>query len=444
MLGAIRRFFKLDELGTTVGTEIRAGLVTFMALAYIIFVQPGMLAQAGMDFGAVMMATCLASALATILMGLLANYPIALAPAMGHNAFFVFVVCGMMKVPWQVALGANFISGMIFVLISFVGLREHLMDAVPPTLKNGIAVGIGMLIAIIGLQNAGIVVHQPATIVGLGNLKAPHVLLSLFGLAVVSLLMARRVPGAILISMLLTAAYGAALGFLEFPRQMVAPPPSLRPTLARLDIAGALQLRLVDVIFVFLFLDLFDTIGTLIGIGQQGGFMREGKLPRAREALFADAVGTVAGAFLGTSTITSYIESSAGVSEGGRSGLANMVTALLFIAAIFFSPVIAVIGGGYHDPVSGGHFNFVTAPVLIVIGSLMLSNIREIHFGDVTEAIPAFLAIILMPLTFSITEGIAFGFISYAFLKLVTGRGREVSWLVYLFSILFIVRYIVS
>ncbi len=433
------RWFKLAELRTDVRTEILAGATTFVTMAYIIVVQPTVLQAAGMDFGAVLVATCLSSALATIVMAFLANYPIALAPAMGHNFFFAYTVVLGMKVPWQIALGAVFISGSIFILLSFVGLREAVIHAVPDSLKQAIAVGIGLLIALVGLEWSGIVVDAPGTLVGLGNLKSPPVLLALFGVGTISILLVLGVRGAILWGMGASTLVALASGLVEY-QGLVSLPPSVAPTFLKLDIAGAFDLGLVTVIFVFLLLDLFDTVGTLIGVSQQAGLIKDGTLPRARQALLADAMGTVGGGLLGTSTVTSYIESAAGVSAGGRSGLANLVTASLFLVSLFFFPLIRMVGGGYQA--SGGAVLYpITAPALILVGSIMVRNVREIPWDDYTEAIPAFLTMIMMPLAFSITEGIAFGFIAFVFLKTVTRQWQEIPWPLYLFAGLFLVRY---
>jgi len=439
--GMLERWFKLAELRTDVRTEILAGVTTFMTMAYIIVVQPTVLQAAGMDFGAVVVATCLASALATVLMALLANYPIALAPAMGHNFFFTYTVILGMKVPWEVALGAVFIAGSVFIILSLFGLREAIIHAVPESLQHAIAVGIGLLIAMVGLQWSGIVVDAPGTLVGLGNLRNPPVLLAIFGVGTVSLLMVLGVKGAILWGMGASALVGLVSGLLQY-QGLVSPPPSLAPVFLRLDIAGALDPGLATVIFIFLILALFDTAGTLIGVSQQAGFLKDGKLPRAREALLADAMGTVGGALLGTSTVTSYIESAAGVAAGGRSGLANLVTAALFLASLFFFPLVLMVGGGYQ---AGGALLYpVTAPALIVVGSLMVKNVREIPWGDPSEAIPAFLTMIMMPLSFSISDGIAFGFISYVFLKVATRQFHHIPWPLYLFAALFLLRYTIA
>ena len=436
----LERLFRLSEHRTTVRTETLAGVTTFLTMAYIIFVQPTVLSAAGMDFGAVLVATCLASAIGTLLMGLLANYPIAVAPAMGHNFFFAFTVCVAMKVPWQIALGAVAIAGTLFVLTAGIGLRERLITAIPESLKHGIAVGIGLLVAFIGLQWGGVVVGAPGTLVGLGRLHSPPVLLTLFGLIVIGVLMARRVPGALLIGILASTVVGLAAGLVTY-QGIVGAPPSIAPTFLQLDLAGALSPSMLSVILVFFFLALFDSVGTLVGVASQAGLLRDGTLPRARQALLADALGTVAGAALGTSTVTAYIESSTGVAAGGRTGLANVVTASLFLLSLFFFPLVRMIGGGY--PAGGQAVLYpVVAPALVLVGTMMMGGVRAIAWDDSTEAIPAFLTIVMMPLTVSITDGIAFGFISYAVLKLGTGRAHQAHWLVLLFAALFVARYV--
>jgi AGZA family xanthine/uracil permease-like MFS transporter len=435
----IERLFQLTVHRTTIRTEIVAGVTTFLAMAYIIFVQPAVLGAAGMDFGAVMVATCVASALATLLMGLLANYPIAVAPAMGHNFYFAFTVCVAMQVPWRIALGAVALAGLLFILTATIGLRERLIVAIPASLKHAMAVGIGLLVASIGLQWGGLIVDSPGTLVGLGRLSAPPALLTVFGLLVVAVLLARGVPGALLIGMLASTVVGLATGLVRY-QGLFGAPPSIASTFLQLDLAGAVSAPMLPVILIFFFLALFDSVGTLVGVASQAGLLRDGTLPRARQALLADAVGTVAGAALGTSTVTAYIESSTGVSAGGRTGLANLVTAALFLLSLFFHPLVRMIGGGY--PIGSNVVLYpVVAPALVLVGTLMIGSVREIAWNDLTEAIPAFLTIILMPLTVSITEGIAFGFISYAVLKIGAGRIREAHPLVYVFAGLFVARY---
>ncbi len=433
--------FDLEEAGTNVRTEIVAGVTTFMTMSYIIFVQPAVLGAAGMNPGAVMVATCLSSAIAMVLMAVLTNYPIALAPAMGHNFFFAYIVVLTLGYSWQVALGSVFIAGLIFILLSTVGLREKLMIVLPDCLKNGIPVGIGLLIALVGLEWSGIVVGHQVTYVTLGNLKSAPTLVSVFGLLLIALLLALRIRGAILIGIVATSILGLIVGVIEF-KGIVSAPPSILPTMLKLQFPNVFKdPNLLTVIFIFLFLDMFDTIGTLIGVGQQSGLMVDGKLPRARQALLTDAISTSAGALLGTSTITAYIESASGISAGGRTGLTNVVTALLMIGAIFFHPIIQMIGAGYKIQ-DGVTLYPVIAPALIIVGGLMFKNIVNVEWDDFTESIPAFLTLIIMPLAFSITEGISIGVISYSLLKLFTGKRKEVHWLIYFFAILFIARYI--
>jgi len=435
----LERVFHLSANNTTVRTEIVAGVTTFLTMAYIIFVQPTVLSAAGMDFGAVMTATCVASGIATLLMAFLANYPIAVAPAMGHNFFFAFTVCLAMQVPWQIALGGVAIAGALFILTATVGLRERLIVAIPLSLKHAIAVGIGLLIALIGLEWGGIVTASPGTLVTLGDLSTPPALLTLFGLCVTGILLARGMPGAVLTGILLSAIVGLVTGLVTY-QGFVSAPPSLAPTFLQLDIAGALQPAMLPVVFVFFFLALFDSVGTLVGVASRAGLMRGDTLPRASQALLADAGGTVVGAALGTSTVTAYIESSTGVSAGGRTGLANVVTAALFFLSLLFSPLVKMIGGGF--PVGGGLVLYpVVAPALILVGTMMMAGVKSIDWDDETESIPAFLTIVIMPLAVSITDGIAFGFIAYAILKVATGRARDAHWLVYLFAALFVARY---
>ena len=437
----IERLFALKENGTTPGREITAGLTTFMTMSYIIFVQPAVLGAAGMDPGAVMVATCLASALGTVLMALLANYPIAMAPAMGHNFYFTYIVVLTLGYSWQEALGAVFVAGLIFILLSSIGLRETLMNILPGCLKNGIPVGIGLLITLVGLEWSGIVAGHPVTYVTLGNLKSTPTLVSIFGFVVMAVLLALRMRGAVLIGILATAAAGLAFGVIKFDG-IAAAPPSIDPTLFKLAIPNVFEdPHLITVIFVFLFLDMFDTIGTLIGVSQQGGLMKDGKLPRARQALLSDAMATSGGALLGTSTVSSYVESAAGISAGGKTGLTGIVVAALFILAIFLSPLVHMIGAGI-DVGNGARLYPVIAPALIIVGSMMFKNVIHVEWEDYTESIPAFLTLVMMPLTFSITEGISFGVISYVLLKLVSGKGKRVHWLLYLFAVLFVARYI--
>ena len=433
------RIFHLRSSGTTVRTEVIAGTTTFLAMAYIVFVQPTVLSEAGMDRGAVLTATCLASAIATLIMAFAANYPIAVAPAMGHNFFFAFTVVVAGGTPWPVALGAVALAGGVFILTAGIGLRERVITAIPGSLKHAISVGIGLLIALVGLEWAGIVVDAPSTLVTLGHLGAPPVLLAVATLTLMAVLMARKVTGAMLIAMGISTLAAVAFGLTTF-EGIVSVPPSIAPTFFKLDIAGALRPALLDAVVVFFFLALFDSIGTLVGVAGRIGFSPDGNLPRIRQALLADATGTVIGACLGTSTVTAYVESSTGVAAGGRTGLASVVTALLFLLALFFHPLVKTIGGG-HAVGNGVVLYPIVAPALILVGVMMMESVRRILWDDFTEAVPAFLTIVMMPLSFSITDGIAFGFIAYAVLKPATGRGRDLSPLAYLFALLFVVRY---
>lgn len=433
------RYFNLSGNHTDVTTEMRAGLVTFLTSSYIIFVQPAVLAQAGMDFGAVMSATCLSSALGCLIMGLWANYPIALAPGMGINFYFTYSVVAGQGISWQVALGAVFISGIMLILLTVFKFREIIINSIPDYLKNGIAVGIGFFITFIGFVQGGIVIGNPGTLVQLGNLKSLPAMFTLFGVILIATLLHRKIKGAILIGMLVMGILGIPLGMVKY-KGVISIPPDITPTFLQLDIVGALNLGLLTVAAVFLFVDLFDTAGTLVGVGQQARFMVDGKLPRATRALMPDAVGTTAGAMLGTSTVTCYIESAAGVAEGGRTGLANVITALLFLLSLLFSPVAEMIGGGY-DVGKGVILYPITAPVLIIVGSLMAGNITHIDWSQWDEALPSFLILIGIPLTFSIADGMALGFISYPLIKILCGRGRDVHWCLYLIACLFAIRY---
>ncbi|MDD3345787.1 MAG: NCS2 family permease [Candidatus Omnitrophica bacterium] len=440
MLKRIESFFRLKELNTDIRTEVVAGFTTFMAMAYIVFVNPAMISQTGMDFGAAMMATCIAAAAATILMGLYANYPIAQAPGMGENAFFTYAVCLTMGISWQVALGCVFIEGVIFIILTLTKLRQAIMDAIPVSIRYATACGIGLFIAFIGFIDSGIVVRHPSTLVTLGDVTSVPSILAIFGLVVTGVLLIKKVGGAVLWGILITAFAGVLLGVVKY-QGVVSMPPSIAPTFMKMDIAGALKLGLFSVVFIFLFMDIFDTVGTLAGVGEIGGFMRQGKLPRAGKAMLTDAVGTCIGAFCGTPTVTSYVESAAGIASGGRSGLVSVVTGILFLLTLFFMPLISMIGGGYQTAL-GVILRPVTAPALIVVGSMMVYPITKIDWKDYSEFIPAFLVMLIMPFTFSIATGIAFGFISFAALKLLTGKGKSVSWLVYCLAVLFILRFI--
>ena len=439
MANLLERIFRLQENGTTVATELRGGLITFLTMSYIIFVQPAVLSQAGMDFGAVMTATCISSAVAIFIMAFLANYPIALAPGMGENFFFTYTVVLGMGISWQVALGAVFISGVAFILLSAVRLREMVIEAIPPSLQHAIAAAIGLFIAFIGLQQAGVVVGNPGSLVQLGDITSPPILLMFVGLIVTAVLMVRKVPGAILWGMVATALIGLPFGLVSF-HGIVSAPPSLAPTFLKMDVAGAWNMGLATVILVFLFMVLFDTVGTVIGVSAQAGYLKDGKLPRAGRVLMTDAIGTALGAALGTSTVTSYIESSSGIAAGARTGLANLMTGFLFLLSLLFVPLVQTIGGGYQ--IADGKFlHPITAPVLILVGAMMAKSMLKVNWDDWSDAIPAFLTMIGMPLTYNIAHGLAFGLVSYPLLKLLSGKGKEVSWLMYMLGLLFILRY---
>jgi AGZA family xanthine/uracil permease-like MFS transporter len=444
------RLFKLSENRTTVRTEILAGVTTFLTMAYIIVVQPAVLSgkmfgrETGMDFGAVMTATCLSAALATTLMALLARYPIAQAPGMGENFFFVFSALPAATAAgfangWQVALGVVFISGVLFLILSLVGLREMIFNAISPSMKCAIAAGIGLFIAFIGLQNAGIIVKDPGSAVKLNvHFTSPDSIVFFTGLLVTAGLHVRRVRGSMLWGMIAATLLSIGLKLalqhavsplvthsmlaqqFELAGAVLAAPPSLAPTLLQMDLAHALSPKMLPFIFVFLFMLTFDAIGTLVGVSEQAGLMRGNQLPRAKQAMVSDAVGTVAGAALGTSTVTSFIESASGVEQGGRTGLTGLVVAGLFLVALLFSPLVAMIGS--YAP--------ITAPALVIVGAMMMRNVAKIDWQDGTESLPAFLTLIGIPLSYSIADGMALGFISYPLIKWLGGRGRETGWLV--------------
>ncbi len=442
MANFLERKFRLKENGTNVRTEIIAGITTFLTMCYIIFVNPVILGAANMDKGAVMFATCVGSAIATFLMGILANYPIALAPGMGHNAFFAFIVCGAMGFTWREALSANLVSGSIFIFLVILGLSKFFIEMVPESLRHAIAVGIGLLLAMIGLQWAGFIKGSPSTLVSLGDLSSKSVLISTVGFLVMIILLVLKVKGAIIIGLLSSLLTSIILGVAKF-EGVLSPPPSPKPTFLAFDFSGLTKnwFDFFAVVFVLLFLDIFDTVGTLIGVTSQAGLLKNGSLPKAKEALLSDAVGTVAGVCLGTSTITSYIESSAGVSQGGRTGLTSVTVSFLFILGLFFSPLVHTMSTAIPITESFAQYPII-APALILVGAFMLTGVRLIKWEDYTEAIPAFLTLLIMPLTFSITEGIAFGFITYAILKIVTRRTKEAHWLLYILAILFLVLFI--
>jgi AGZA family xanthine/uracil permease-like MFS transporter len=455
----LERLFALERHGTTISTEVRAGVVTFMTMSYILFVQRGLLgspppAGAGMDPGAVVVAACLASAAACLVMGLGANYPVALAPGMGENFFFVTVAglsIGGTVLGWPVAMTATFLAGALFLVLSFFRVREYVFQAVPEGLKYAIAVGIGVLIAFFGLQKAGIVVGEPFAQVTIGRFDRPETQLALFGLLVTTILWVRRVRGAFLLGIVVTTLAGWAFGLVHY-HGFFSLPPSPAPVAFHFDFARTLTVGLVPVLIVFLFLDLFDTIGTLIAVGEQAGLMKEGRLENAGRALLADAVGTVVGASLGSSTVTSYVESTAGVAEGGRTGLTAVVAGLCFLLALFCYPLVEMVGGGVTvtqvlavgpDRLEIPFLLIPTvAPILILVGCLMMRGVTRIDWHDPTEALPAFLVILGIPLAFNIATGIALGFIAWALTKTAAGRAREVSPLVYALALLFLAYFL--
>ncbi len=428
----LEKLFQLDANGTTVRREVLAGVTTFLTMAYIIFVNPAILKDAGMDFGAVFMATCLAAAFGSAFMGLYANYPIALAPGMGLNAYFTFGVVKGMGLSWQVALGAVFISGLIFLALSLVKVREWIVNAIPLSMKLGIAAGIGLFLGIIALKNADIVVAHPATLVTLGNVKSVPVLLAALGFALIVALTARKITGAIIISILAVTAIAIGLGHAKFGG-IVSAPPSIAPTFLQMDLAGAVNVGFWTIVFVFLFVDLFDNTGTLIGVAHRGGMLdKEGKLPRIGKALIVDSTSASVGAALGTSTTTSYIESAAGVDAGGRTGLTAVVVALCFLLAVFFAPLAGTVPA------------FATAPALFYVACLMSRSLKDLDWEDVTEFVPAMVTAITMPLTFSIAHGIGIGFITYAAVKILAGRWNDMGIAVPIIAVAFLVKLVVA
>lgn len=425
-------YFKYTDLGGSLRGELIGGVTTFLAMSYIIFVNPHILQAAGMDRDAVFVATCLAAAIGSLIMGLYANYPIALAPGMGLNAYFAFTVVATLGYSWQVALGAVFLSGLLFVAISLSPLRAWIVNAIPQSQKLAISAGIGFLLAIIALENAGIVVGHPETLVTVGDLTQASVILAGLGFAVIVVLDAWRVPGAIIIGILLVTGLAMLLGIAE-PGGVFALPPSLAPTFLQLDLIGALDLGLVTIIFTFLLLDLFDSTGSLIGVAQQAGLLdEEGRLPRLRRALLADSSASMVGALLGTSTTTAYIESLTGIRAGGRSGLTAVVVALLFLLALFFAPLAGAIP------------SFATAPAIFFVACVMARALSELDWQDTTDYVPAMVTVIAMPLTFSISTGIGLGFIAYAAIKCLSGRAREAGPAMILLALLFVVKFAIA
>ncbi len=432
--GFLEGVFHLREHGTNVRTEVIAGITTFMTMAYIIIVNPSILGNTGMDVGAVMVATILGTALGTLIMAFYANYPFAMAPGMGLNAFFAFTVVLGMGISWQTALAAVFVDGVIFLILTLLPIRRAIINGVPMTLKLAVSVGIGLFIAFIGFQEAGIIVRNDATLVGLGSITSANVLLSLFGLAVMGLLISRKVKGSLLLGILITTVVGMIFKLSPVPAGLggiVGAPPSLAPTFLQMDFRGLLDVGLITVIFTFTFVDMFDTAGTLIGVSTKAGFLNEkGELPRADQALLADAVGTIGGAVFGTSTVTTYIESASGVAEGGRTGLTAVTVAVLFLLSLFLAPLVKLIPAA------------ATAPALIIVGIYMMEPVMKIDFRDFTEAIPAFLAIAMMPFAYSIAEGLVFGVLGYVIIKILAGRTKEVSVTMWVLAALFVIRFV--
>jgi AGZA family xanthine/uracil permease-like MFS transporter len=430
MLTRLERYFGFTAHETTWRTEILAGLTTFITMAYIIFVNPAILSETGMPLAAVTTSTCLCAGIGSILMGALANYPLALAPGMGLNAYFTYTVVKGMGVPWQTALGAVFLSGIIFLLLTFGGIRQKLLAAIPYQLHAAVAGGIGLFIAFIGLRNSGIIVPSVATTVTLGNLHAHSTQLAIFGIVLIAVLQAYKVKASMLIGVLATLAAGILFHQVKYMPSNFNPM-AIRDTAFHLDIRGALRMNALEIIFVFLFVDLFDNIGTLVAVTERAGLIAEDHtIPRLDKIFFADATSTVIGSLAGTSTVTSYIESSAGVAAGGRTGVTAIVTGLLFFVAIFVAPVVGAIP------------DFATAPALILVGALMLGGAAHIDWHEPRVAIPGFLTIVTIPLTYSIATGLSFGLISYAVLELATGRGRRQHWMLYLLAVLFLLRFV--
>jgi AGZA family xanthine/uracil permease-like MFS transporter len=424
----IERYFRLSENQTTLKQEFLGGLTTFVTMAYIVVVNPQILSEAGMPVEGVVFATCISAAVATLVMGLYANYPIALAPGMSLNAYFTYSVCLGMHVPWRTALAVVFFSGIVFLLLTVTRVREQIVNGMPGCLKHATATGIGMFIAVIGLRKARIVIANPATIVGLGTFADHAAQTACIGLALTLVLMVRRVNAAILIGILGTTLLGILRGIAHWPTGILSLP-NPGATFLKLDFRSAVHLGLLEILFAFLFVDLFDNVGTLVGVCEQAGFMRDGKIPRAGRALIADAVGTLFGSLTGTSTVTSYIESAAGVAAGARTGLSNLFVVAFFLAAMFCSPLAAAVP------------TYATAPALIVVGALMTQSIARVDWRDFSEAAPAFITILATPLTFSIATGLSLGVISYTLVKIAAGKLRDVNTLVWILTVLFMLRY---
>ena len=426
----MERYFEFQRLETNWQTEILAGLTTFITLAYIVFVNPSILQDAGMPAAGVFAATCISAAFGTILMGAIARYPIALAPGMGLNAYFTYTVVRGMGVPWETALGAVFLSGVAFLILTLVGIRQWIMAAIPKELYAAVSAGIGLFIAFIGLRNAGIVKSDPATMVTMGNLRDPNTALAVFGILAIVTLQAWNVRAAILVGILVTTAVGAVMGLVHWHPQTYTWT-DISATMFRLNIRGALGLGLLEIVFVFLFVDLFDNIGTLMAVTRKAGLIgRDNKIPRVTQILLVDATATIAGSLAGTTTVTSYIESAAGVAVGGRTGVTSIVTGLLFILTLFVAPLVGAVPAA------------ATAPALVIVGGLMMSSLAEIPWEDVCTAFPAFLTLVTIPLTFSIANGLACGIITYVIVHVARGRGRQVPVAAYVLALLLMIRFI--
>jgi adenine/guanine/hypoxanthine permease len=424
----LERVFRLSENQTTARRELLAGLTTFMTMAYVVVVNPRILSEAGMPIDGVLFATCISAALSTLVMGVWANYPIALAPGMSLNAYFTYSIVIGRGMPWQTVLGVVFLSGIVFLVLTLTNVREQIVNGIPDCLKHGTAAGIGLFIAFIGFRNAGIIVANRVTLVSLGKISEPSVILACAGVLLIAILMARRVDSAILIGIGVITLLGIPLGISHWPEHFFSwPHPN--GTLFKLDLRSAFKLGLGELVFIFFFVDLFDNVGTLVAVCEEGGFLRDGKLPRASRALLADAFGTITGALTGTSTVTSYIESAAGVAAGARTGLGNLLIAALFLAAMFCAPMVAAIPA------------YATAPALILVGALMCGAVARVKWDDFTEAAPAFFTIVCTPLTFSIATGLSLGLLSFTFIKLFSGRRKEISALIWVLSALFVLRY---
>jgi AGZA family xanthine/uracil permease-like MFS transporter len=426
----LKKLFGFDERVTTVRTEVMAGITTFLTMAYILAVNPNILSTTGMDKGALFTTTVLASAVTTLLMAFYAKLPFGLAPGMGLNAFFAYTVCLGLGYSWQFALTAVLIEGLIFILLTVTNLREKIVDCLPMTLKHAISAGIGLFIAFLGLQNAGIIVKNDATLVGLGNITTGPALLGIIGLVLTSVLLVKRVKGALLIGILLTTVLGIPLGITHFSG-VVSTPPSIEPIFCQFEWHNIFTKEMVVVVFTFLFVDLFDTIGTLVGVTTKAGMVtKDGKIPHLKQAFMVDAIGTTMGAALGTSTVTTFVESAAGVGEGGRSGLTAFVTAVCFLLALFLAPFFLAVPGA------------ATAPVLILVGLMMISSVKKIDFSDYSEAIPAFLCIVFMPMAYSISDGIVLGLMSYVLINLISGKYKKLTLGMYILAVLFSFKFL--